>query len=85
MELRPACHPEKDIFLFKKTSFIKKIMANEYSIEIHRYLSAKIAEAEALIRNSTEDSAEPRGQLEELLAIRKYLSDNIDLKDFTYY
>ena len=60
-------------------------MANEYSIEIHRYLSAKIAEAEALLRASTEDAPEPRGQLEELLSIRKYLSDNIDLKDFTYY
>ena len=61
-------------------------MANEYSIEIHRYLSAKIAKAKALIQDSAEeDSPEPRGQLEELLAIRKYLSDNIDLKDFTYY
>jgi hypothetical protein len=60
-------------------------MANEYSIEIHRYLSARIAEAETLILNSIEDSPELLGQLEELLAIRKYLSDNIDLKDFTYY
>ena len=60
-------------------------MANEYSIDIHRYLSAKITEAEALIQDSVEDSPEPRGQLEELLSIRKYLSDNIDLKDFTYY
>jgi hypothetical protein len=60
-------------------------MANEYSVEIHRYLSAKIAEAETLIQESAENSPEPRGQLEELQAIRKYLSDNIDLKDFTYY
>lgn len=60
-------------------------MANEYSIEIHRYLSAKIAETETLIQDSTQDSPDFRGQLEELLAIRKYLSDNIDLKDFTYY
>lgn len=60
-------------------------MANDYSIEIHRYLSAKIAEAEALILNSAANSPELLGQLEELLAIRKYLSDNIDLKDFTYY
>ena len=60
-------------------------MGNEYSIEIHRYLSAKIAEAEALIQRRPENSPEPRGQLEELQAIRKYLSENIDLKDFTYY
>ncbi len=44
-------------------------MANEYSIEIHRYLSAKIAEAESIdTRKCREDSPELRGQLEELLA-----------------
>lgn len=60
-------------------------MANEYSIEIHKYLSAKIAEAEKIIAESAVGNPEFQGQLEELLWIREYLSNNIDLKDFTYY
>ena len=60
-------------------------MANEYSVEIHKYLSEKIAIAEKEIEGSLEGNPHFQGQLEELLWIRKYLGDNIDLKDFTYY
>jgi hypothetical protein len=60
-------------------------MANEYSIEIHKYLNEKIAEAEKVIEESVVDNPYYRGQIEELHWIRKYLSDNIDLKDFSYY
>lgn len=60
-------------------------MPNEYSVEIHKYLSEKIAEAEKVIAESVGGNPNFQGQIEELLWIREYLSDNIDLKDFTYY
>jgi hypothetical protein len=60
-------------------------MANEYSIEIHKYLNEKIVAAEKAIEESVVDIPYYRGQIEELHWIRKYLSDNIDLKDFSYY
>lgn len=64
---------------------LREAVANEYSIEIHKYLSAKIAEAETLIAASAEGNPKSQGALEELLWLREYLSNNIDLKDFTYY
>ena len=60
-------------------------MANEYSIEIHKYLNENIAGAEKSLKESVEDRSYFQGIIEELLSIRKYLSDNIDLKDFSYY
>ena len=60
-------------------------MPNDYSIEIHNYLTEKITEAErALVENSVA-SLKQEGQIDELLWLRKYLRKNIDLKDFTYY
>jgi hypothetical protein len=60
-------------------------MPNEYSIEIHQYLKEKLAEAEKLIEKSVVIKPNVQGQIDELLWIRKYLSDKIDLKNFTYY
>lgn len=60
-------------------------MPNDYSIEIHKYFSEKIAEAEKSIRESVVESSHYQGQIEELHWLRKYLSNNIDLKDFPYY
>ncbi len=60
-------------------------MANEYSIEIHQYLTENIATAEKFLEESLEDKSFYQGVIEELFSIRKYLSDNMDLKDFTYY
>ncbi len=60
-------------------------MPNEYSIEIHRYLNHKIAEAEKIIEENGVKKSNVQGQLDELLWIREYLSNNIDLKNFTYY
>jgi hypothetical protein len=60
-------------------------MPNEYSVEIHQYLSKKIAEAGKTIEESSIDKPNCQGLIDELLWIRKYLSDKIDLKDFTYY
>jgi hypothetical protein len=60
-------------------------MPNEYSIEIHQYLKEKLAEAEKLIEKSVVKNPNVQGQIDELLWIRKYLGDKIDLKNFTYY
>ena len=60
-------------------------MPNEYSVEIHKYLRDKIAAAEKVIKENEADNPNIQGQIVELLWIRGYLGDNIDLKDFTYY
>ena len=65
-------------------------MANEYSVEIHQYISAKIAKATREIKKAEEanDAATGRyyeGQLYELVKIREYMADKIDLKTQKYY
>ena len=60
-------------------------MANDFSIEIHNYLSKKISEAEQAIASDDLHSAYYRGQLEELQWMRNYLKEHVDLKDFIYY
>ena len=60
-------------------------MSNEFSVEIHNYLTLKITEAEEAVARKDERSSFYRGQLEELYWIRRYLKENVDLKDFTYY
>ncbi len=59
---------------------------NDYSVEVHKYLSNKIAEAEQAVKQGDQDiAAHARGQLEELQWIRRFLQENIDLKNFVYY
>ena len=65
-------------------------MANQYSVEIHNYISDKIAAARDRIKNAEKSSdIETRrfydGQLYELLKIREYMADKIDLKTQKYY
>lgn len=61
-------------------------MPNDFSVEIHKYLSHKILEAEERVKQGDENaSAHARGQLEELQWIRNYLRENVDLKNFIYY
>lgn len=60
-------------------------MANEFSIEIHNYLSKKISEAEKAIASDDLHTAFYLGQLEELQWMRSYLKEHVDLKDFIYY
>ncbi|MGW8194662.1 MAG: hypothetical protein ACWGOX_10400 [Desulforhopalus sp.] len=60
-------------------------MPNDYSIEIHKYLTEKIAENERLLKQRSEKSPFYEGQLYELRWLRQYLAEHIDLKDFTYY
>jgi len=56
-------------------------MPNDFSIEIHDFLSARIAEAEARLAKKEEPFL--RGRLRELLWIRSYLQENFDLKNYT--
>jgi hypothetical protein len=65
-------------------------MPNEYSIEIHNYISEQIRLYERKVKESTGSSNSngrhySLGRLNELQWIRGYLADNIDLKEFTYY
>jgi len=65
-------------------------MANEYSVEIHDFITSNIASASDNLEKSlkTGDQKEQvywQGQLDELTWIRKYLKEHVDLKDFIYY
>jgi len=65
-------------------------MANQYSVEIHKYISDKIAAATGQQKKAeaADDTAARRffaGQLYELEKIREYMAQNIDLKTQKYY
>ena len=65
-------------------------MTNHYSVEIHQYISKKIATATRQQKKAeaANDSAARRfyaGQLYELEKIRAYMAQNIDLKTQKYY
>ena len=65
-------------------------MANQYSVEIHKYISDKIAAATRQQKKAeaADDTAARRffaGQLYELKKIREYMAQNIDLKTQKYY
>ena len=65
-------------------------MANQYSVEIHKYISDKIAGATGRIKKAelAHDPATRRfyeGQIYELEKIREYMAQNIDLKTQKYY
>jgi hypothetical protein len=65
-------------------------MAHEYSVEIQNYISKKIAVAEEEKEKAEKlDDFETQrfyeGQLKELLNIREYLTERVDLKTQQYY
>ena len=65
-------------------------MANEYLIEIHNYISEKIAGAqsrkdEANVNNELESQRFYEGQLKEWHHLRKYLAETVDLKTQKYF
>ena len=65
-------------------------MANEFSVAIHNYISAKIAagqknKANAEKNNDTAAASYYEGQLQEFNNIRQYMVENIDLKTQKYY
>lgn len=65
-------------------------MPHIFSVEIHAYLSAKIEQVEEKKKLVVGDKADTlqrciEGELLELVAMRQYLTDNIDLKTQKYY
>ena len=65
-------------------------MTHQYSVEIHRYISDKIAAAadqkkRAEKTNDLDSSRFYEGQLYELIKIREYMAEKIDLKTQKYY
>ena len=65
-------------------------MANEFSVAIHDFISARIAagqknKAHAEKNNDAAAVSYYEGQLQELNAIRHYMVDNIDLKTQKYF
>jgi ABC-type phosphate transport system ATPase subunit len=65
-------------------------MTNQYSVEIHKYISNKIAAAthqqkKAETASDTAASQFYAGQLYELEKIREYMAQNTDLKTQKYY
>ena len=65
-------------------------MPHIFSVEIHTYLSTKIEEAEGKKKQAIADQDESlqrylEGELLELVKMRHYLTDNIDLKTQKYY
>ena len=65
-------------------------MTHEFSVDIHAYIKKKILAAEKGKKQAgAQDDYETRrfyvGQLHELLNLRKYLSERIDLKTQKYF
>jgi hypothetical protein len=66
------------------------MMANEYSVAVHNYISDKIAATEknknhAEMENDSGSISYYEGQLKELNNIRQYMVEKIDLKTQKYY
>jgi hypothetical protein len=65
-------------------------MTHEYSVEVQNYISAAISIIMEK-KQAAEEKSDPRsvrfceGQLEELYAIREYLTERIDLETQKYY
>ncbi len=65
-------------------------MANEYLIDIHNYISERIASAETQKKESNagadlEAKRFYEGQLEEWRQMRSYLASKVDLKTQKYF
>lgn len=65
-------------------------MPNEYSVELHNFITDKISSAAqhlagAKENNNSEMQSYWGGQLEELAWLRSYLKAHVDLNNFVYY
>ncbi|MBU2453780.1 MAG: hypothetical protein KJ668_10755 [Proteobacteria bacterium] len=65
-------------------------MAHEYSVQIHDWISEKISKVKQKIKlakekNDVKNINYYKGQLQELLDIRQYLKDQIDLETYQYH
>ncbi len=62
-------------------------MANEFSIQIHNFLTEKLQELsdKDKVQSKESDKLFVKGQIKEIYWLRGYLKENIDLKKFKYY
>jgi len=64
-------------------------MAHEYSVQIHEWISKKVDRVNQEIKlndhNDPDKENYCKGRLQELLDLRQYLSDKIDLDTHQYY
>ena len=65
-------------------------MPHIFSVEIHEYLSARIEQSKEKRKQAIGDKDESlqhrfEGELQELEEMRRYLTENIDLKTQKYY
>lgn len=60
-------------------------MPNEYSVEIHDFISQEISEINRQLEHHVNQDQYLKGRLTELLWLRDYLGEHIDLKNFNYY
>jgi hypothetical protein len=65
-------------------------MANEYLVEIHKYISEKIVSAQSLrdeanANNEMESFRFYEGQIEEWQHMRAYLAERVNLKTQKYF
>jgi len=65
-------------------------MPNEYSVELHNFITDKIRSAAQQLAGATENNDSEMqsywgGQLDELSWLRSYLKAHVDLKNFVYY
>ena len=65
-------------------------MPNEYSVELHNFITDKIRSAAQQLagakeNNNSEMQSYWGGQLDELSWLRSYLKAHVDLKNFVYY
>jgi len=65
-------------------------MAHEYSVQIHEWISKKVDRVNQEIKKLNDHNDPDKenyysGRLQELLDIRQYLSDEIDLDTHQYY
>ena len=65
-------------------------MTNQYSVEIHQYVSKKIKAVEDQLHQAKESNDIGRqrfieGQLMEFLKLREYMHETIDLRTQEYY
>ena len=65
-------------------------MPNEYSVQFHDFITAKLADARQRLSEAEQAGDEQtqaywNGQLEELVWLRAHLKKHVDLKEFIYY
>ena len=65
-------------------------MPNEYSVQFHDFITSKFVIARSQLAEAEQagddnNQAYWSGQLEELIWLRAYLKEQVDLKDFTYF